>query len=343
MSSGGTSLLASQTKNAYIFLFSGNPLWYKTPGKLPFNPDSEFDDGFSTSDCENNHLVRFFIAMFYVVGVLLNAGLIYTDIAVIKELVRVKALKWNATTYSLFILLWTSFGLLCVDLIYLFNMWDADKTEFWYRTREMFFTYCIVVINIIVDFEVGVTWIDLYDRTNRMSKSTSKVLKGLRWGLRSVALALTLTFFFMAKSGGILNLLISALGPSVVGMIFVTIGGRLIARTLCPDKKDVANPNWKIAEAIRRAVKHAAGTHFLQMIGLVGMAVTGRHPQLGYLYGLFCALYFFSHAVRMWAWLHYLIYGMSRRLLECSFVSIQSLVLILLSIAHILLSLQRFA
>ena len=311
--------------------------------KLPFNPDSEFDDGFTTSDCKNNHLARFVVAMFYAVGVLLNAGFIYTDVAVIKELVRVKALKWNATTYSLFWLLYCSFGLFAVDLIYLFNTWDADKTEFWYRIRSIFFSYFLILPNVIIDFEVGVTWIDLYDRTNRMSKSTSKVLKGFRWSLRAVALGLTLAFYFMAKSGGMLNLLISALGPSVAGMIFVTIGGRLIVRTLCPDHKDVANPNWKVAEAIRRAVKQAAGAHFLEALALIGMAVTGRHPQLGYLYGLFCALYFFSYVFRMWGWLHYLIYGAYCFVLLdiLSFVSIIKGFILFSSLLHPVLSLTK--
>ena len=84
-----------------------NPLWFKYAGKLPFD-GAEFDDGFSTRDCLNHHPSRFFASMFYLAIVSSLVGFIYTNVTVIKELIRVKALKWNATAYSLSFLLWAS-------------------------------------------------------------------------------------------------------------------------------------------------------------------------------------------------------------------------------------------
>jgi hypothetical protein len=55
---------------------------------------------------------------------------IYTDIVVIMELKRVKALRRNASTYSLFFLIWASIGVFFVTLIYLTNEWGADPTEY---------------------------------------------------------------------------------------------------------------------------------------------------------------------------------------------------------------------
>ena len=88
----------------------------------------------------------------------------------------------------------------------------------------------------------------------------------------------------------------------------------MITKTLCPDKNDISNPNWKVASAIRRGVKHAIGSKILEVIGLLGMGLTGKHPVLGYTYGYFNLLYFWVFTLRMWGWLHYLIYGSRKHL-----------------------------
>mmetsp|Transcript_23657 Transcript_23657/g.37090 ORF Transcript_23657/g.37090 Transcript_23657/m.37090 type:complete len:329 (+) Transcript_23657:79-1065(+) len=263
-----------------------NPLWFKVPAPLPFD-DSEWDDGFTTNDCKNHHFARFIAGMFHFSGFLMTAAFIYTDVAVLRELKRSKALKWNATAYSLVFMLISASSLLCVDLMYMMDTWDADKTEFWYHNRRVLFVYVFMPFNVIIDFEIGVTWIDLYDRTNKMSKSSSYIIKSLRWILRIIAFILSFGFLLFVMTGGMMNLLVSALAPSVIGFFFVAIAGYLITKTLCPNKKDTANPNWKVASAISRGVKHTMGAKVLEIIALLGMGLTGKHPVLGYTYGFF--------------------------------------------------------
>jgi len=77
--------------------------------------------------------------MFHFSGFLMTAAFIYTDVAVLRELKRSKALKWNATAYSLVFMLISASSLLCVDLVYMMDTWDADKTEFWYHNRRVLF------------------------------------------------------------------------------------------------------------------------------------------------------------------------------------------------------------
>lgn len=103
-----------------------NPLWFKIPAPLPFD-DNEWDDGFQTHDCKNHHLSRFIAGMFFLSTLLMTAALVYTDIAVIRELKRSKVLKWNATAYSLVSILIGAVSVLLVDLIYLTNTWDGDR------------------------------------------------------------------------------------------------------------------------------------------------------------------------------------------------------------------------
>ncbi len=192
-----------------------NPLWFKIPAALPFD-DSEWDDGFTTSDCKNHHLARFIAGMFHFSAFVMTVAFIYTDVAVLRELKRSKALKWNATAYSLVFMLLSASSKVWVDLMYMLNTWDADKTEFWYHNRRLLFVYIMVPFNAIIDFEIGVTWIDLYDRTNKMSKSSSYIIKALRIFLRVIAFIISFGFLLFVMTGGMLNLLVAALAPSVV-------------------------------------------------------------------------------------------------------------------------------
>lgn len=147
-----------------------------------------------------------------------------------------------------------------------------------------------------------------------MSKSSSMGIKVFRWVLRVMALFLSVGAILYTASGGLLGLLWGNFGPSIVGCVFVLIGGNLIVHTLCPDKNDVANPNWKVAEAIRRAVKHSTGGRCMEMLGLIMMIYTGRHPLVGYTYAAGNITYFSGYTLRIWGWLHYIIYGSRKHL-----------------------------
>lgn len=239
---------------------------------------------------------------------------IYTDIVVIMELKRVKALRRNASTYSLFFLIWASIGVFFVTLIYLTNEWGADPTEYWYLSRTLLYSYCLMPANAIIDFEICVTWIDLYDRTSKMSKSSSRMIKVLRVFLRLIAFIMSVGFTWWVSKGGLIVLMTTALMPVFAGGFANLIGGYLITKTLCPDKKDVANPNWKVAEAIRRAVRHASGAKLMELISLLGMVATGRHPQLGYTYPWFRFLWHAGFVLGKFAWLQYIIYGSRKHL-----------------------------
>ena len=192
-----------------------NPLWFKIPGPLPFD-DSEWDDGFTTSDCKNHVFSRFIVGIFFVVGLLMSAAFIHTDIAVLRELKRAKALKWNATMYSLVYMLIASVSMFFVNLIYLTNTWDADRNEYWYHSRKIIFSYLLAPFIQVADFEIGVTWIDLYDRTNKMSKSSSRKIKALKIFMRTIALFFGFGFLILVMMGGITSFIFAAIFPSVV-------------------------------------------------------------------------------------------------------------------------------
>jgi hypothetical protein len=151
-----------------------------------------------------------------------------------------------------------------------------------------------------------------------MSKNSSKALGVFRWFLRFVAVCVALFCFFWPRYGGATGMLTSQMVSPILGGIVTVIGGYLITKTLCPNNKDVANPNWMIASSIRRAVVNGIICKFFEVFGLAGMNATLRHPQYGYAYGWFCTFYFFQHPIRMWNWLQYLIYGSRKHLKKYS-------------------------
>lgn len=157
-----------------------------------------------------------------------------------------------------------------------------------------------------------------FSRTNKMSKNSSTGLKVLRWVLRVIAIIAALVAFFYARQGGIAGLLVGQGIAPTIGVIITVIGGYLITKTLCPNVKDVANPNWMISTSIRRAVKNIIICKCFELVGLAGMFFTLRHPQTGYAYGWFNIVYFFTCGLRSWNWLQYLIYGSRKHLKKFS-------------------------
>ena len=103
-----------------------------------------------------------------------------------------------------------------VNLIYLSNTWDADRNEYWYHSRKIIFSYLLAPFIQVADFEIGVTWIDLYDRTNKMSKSSSRKIKALKIFMRTIALFFGFGFLILVMMGGITSFIFAAIFPSVV-------------------------------------------------------------------------------------------------------------------------------
>lgn len=288
-----------------------NPLFFNTPHKLPFD-DSEWDDGFDSADCASWNFPKFIIGAFHLYSTIWALASMHTNILVSTELYKNKALKMNATTYALF---FSFFGALSVGLVfcqYWLNTWDMEP-EYFYNRRG-YILLGMNLCNIPSDLEVGCTWIDLVDRTQKMSKSTSRSLKILRWTIRIIGLAVTGWLLQGIVSGSIGNLLVSAVYPNVYSGVFIAIAGFAIVRTICPNLKDTANPNWKVAQSIVRTTKFSVLGKCLELLGLFGMMLTAKRPYISYGYGIFNSLYFWGYLFRGWAYLSYIIAGNRKHL-----------------------------
>ena len=231
-------------------IFPGTPNWFKIQKDLPFD-DSEWSPPFTENSCESLHFMRAILFILYLVVFSSFAASAFTDFVVIRELVNVNAFKNNATGRSLVALGIISVGWMCSNLLYFANLVDLDKLEYWYSSRPVIYTYWTLPLGFLVDFEIGITWIDLYDRTNKMSKNSSQAVKILRIVTRLLSAVVIIIFFWLTGLGTQWGMIGTLIIPPVIGGIYVFVGSKLIVKTLCPDRKDTANPNWKVTEAIR--------------------------------------------------------------------------------------------
>ena len=288
-----------------------NPLFINTPRKLTFD-DSEWDDGYYSDDCASWSFVKFALGAIHLCCIVWGLACMHTNILVSVELFKNKALKMNATTFALFFSFFGAFFNTLTWITYWTNTWDMEP-EYWYNRRAYFFLG-ITGCYISSDAEIGCTWIDLVDRTKKMSKSTSRSMKLLRWTVRTIGIGLSFYFVYGVLSGNIKSLLIVAAYPAEFTMVLYAIAGFLIVRTICPNLKDTSNPNWKVAQSIVRTTKYSILGKMIEVLGLYGMLATGKHPVLGYAYGFFNVLFFWGYLFRMWAYISYIIAGNRKHL-----------------------------
>jgi hypothetical protein len=291
---------------------SCNPLFMNTPKLLPFD-DSEWDDGFDSSDCTSWSFAKFAVGAYHFYCVIWSLALLHTDVLVFIELYRQKALKWNATTYALFFTFIGGISQLITFLIYFLASWDLEP-EYFYNRRWMSFLLMMCLSQAIVDMEIGVTWIDFVDRTHKMSKSSSKALKILLVTMRTIGLGMAGMNFYGITSGKIGSLLqLVAIQTSVTASV-LGVAGFMIVRTICPNLSDTANPNWKVAKSIQRTATYGILGKVIQFVGLLGMLFTNKNPTLSYTYGWFNALCFWGLNFTLWAYMGYIIAGNRKHL-----------------------------
>lgn len=288
-----------------------NPLFLNTPHNLPFD-DSEWDDGFDSSDCASWNFAKFIIGAFHLCATLWALAGIHTNVLVSTELFKNKALKMNATTYALIFSFFGFIAVGCSHLQYWLNTWDMEPEYFYNRRAYIFLGLNACAIP--ADTEIGCTWIDLVDRTQKMSKSTSRNLKILRTVISILGVAISAIFIHGILSGSIKSLLVQAVYPTVFSMAFIIVAGFLIVRTICPNLKDSSNPNWKVAQSIVRTTKHSVMGKCSELIGLFGMMNTAKRPHLAYAYAIMNFFYFFGYLFRVWSYISYIITGNRKHL-----------------------------
>jgi hypothetical protein len=127
--------------------------------------------------------------------------------------------------------------------------WIWDNTRSTYSALEANFGF-------FFRYEILCAWIDLFEKSIKMSKNTSTAMKVLKILTRTLGL-LTLTLNLMMHLDAFADKY-AKFNQLTVNIQVPFLGGTclflapVLVRMLCKDMRDVTHPNWKAAAAIRR-------------------------------------------------------------------------------------------
>jgi hypothetical protein len=240
--------------------------------KPPVNNGLELAPPLTMHDCElvplAGHVAVFYWFCFGLVGLRFMIGSMMVALKVFKK----GAAKFTSSYIGLVSIALHELGITLRGLGFVIYrlQWDPSSI-FWDWVRPV---YGLLETNFgyFLRYEILCTWVDLLEKSVKLSKNTSAAMKVLRIMTRTVGIA-TLGFTLMtnipALRGSVsfktatelmVNLQVPFLGGTCLFLAPVLV------RILCKDMRDVTHPNWKAAAAIRRA---AIG-EILQQIFLPG-------------------------------------------------------------------------
>lgn len=227
-------------------------------------------------------------------------------------------LKANSSSLALCLFIGVAVGEVLRHFIWTFNRagWDPD----WHFNDALYSLsdYLANQFSPWMCLECICTWFDLYQKSTSMSKRSTLLIRVLRWVLRLFALTQALVFFMIYQGSFAVGSTVYATMNNVSLWCLITctaLCGPLISRVLCKDMKDVTNPNWKAAAAIRTTgitylvclIMFWAAVQLLIKTGLFAdQALTLNNTTIIGSFGV--------HLVNHWGWFHYLLFAHRRYL-----------------------------
>ena len=177
------------------------------------------------------------------------------------------AAKLNSSYIGLISFAFHTFGTFQRGLAFMLYRGQFDPTSWFWDTNRPLHSFFETSFGYFYRYEILCSWIDLLDKSVKMSKNTSALMKVIRTFTRLVGIA-TLVFatllelqFMKGNWVSMNNFMVSMQQPFIGGTcLFIA---PLLVRLLCKDMRDVTHPNWKAAAAIRRT---AIGEILFQVI-----------------------------------------------------------------------------
>lgn len=195
--------------------------------------------------------------------------------------------------------------------------WDRD--EFFRTTVYYPFDNLAAAALLLMMFESTCTWFDLWQKSIKMSKTSSKTITVFRnllrlYGVLNVAMFICASYGLVP--GNTVALLRAAQNAGQYGLFAMNaVIAPLLSRVLCKNMKDVTNPNWKAASAIRITATHGAVIAIAFNIGFQLIFNFGLFTfQAQHMNYSFIQMMFLYSAVNLWAWYQYLQFAHRRHL-----------------------------
>ena len=266
------------------------------------------------SDCVGLGWVNIPAAGLFLFCVCVYLTIVTGSISMLKSVISKGGFKPNSSCIALVsIIIADTFAAIKVGN-YFANRALLDNNWYWYDhivvgfvTADTFDTIFTVLMNI----EVYATWIDLLQKSVTMSKRTSLSMHILRSLLRAFAIGVSLLFMFQYW-----GLIPGGFGSNTQKILndicqYTTIvfscAGPLFGRVLCKNMKDVTNPNWKAASAIRLTGVYSIICTLSFNVSFNFLIMTGIWTHKGQFVGQTAMnTLVMSHAVHAWAIYQYL-------------------------------------
>mmetsp|Transcript_19913 Transcript_19913/g.29836 ORF Transcript_19913/g.29836 Transcript_19913/m.29836 type:complete len:319 (-) Transcript_19913:188-1144(-) len=248
--------------------------------------------------------------------------MIVVGCSMMRAIYRGGGLKWNSSCVALVLCILANIGGCGRSVFYGYSRMNWDKNWIVFDRTYLITDFMESSFTPWMTFECSCTWFDLWQKSVTMSKKSNSIITVIRSFLRFYALAVALisvmgtitiipglTFIFLSPYINTLN----------QGMIIFTCGilSPLIARVLCKNMKEVTNPNWKAASAIRNSGLTGVLVpfffniqfRFLLWSGLwTNQAIQLNHTSIFSLVGL--------HMTLMFVWFQYLQFAHRRYLTD---------------------------
>ena len=272
----------------------------------------------SRTDCKAYHPHALPSALWHVMITILHIRVAIGAALLMQRVFKNGGAKWNTSYISLLMLSLAAIGDGGRSFSYVLSrypMFDKDW-KLMHITGKWFVVVCDSV-SFSFRYEIITTWFDLYQKSVKMTKRSSIAVIAARILFRLLAL-FSFVFSVLVASGYIKrevkdSMIAYGMGPIILVTCWVI--GPLLIRLLCKDMRDVTNPNWKAASAIRRIAYFEPLTH---MATIAGVTVSNRTLPFTHMAGIH-AMAVLMPMMAFWItslgeWLSYLIFAHRRYL-----------------------------
>ena len=285
----------------------------------PVEPGSEIARLPHKSDCVGIGPVNFFFTLYQFFIAVVCLIVAYGSLKMIIILIKKKVFKGNSSCIGLIASFICALGSGLRSLIHVLYHASLDPNELFRTLFHVQIDSIAAIAICFLVFESSCTWFDLWQKSIKMSKRSSKAITVFRTFLRIYGLLNTAMFVFALYGlvPGNAQVVWKIAQNTGQYSLFVAnaVIGPLLARVLCKNMKDITNPNWKAASAIRITAMHGAAVSIafnisVQLIFKFGLFTN----QAQHMNESFLTFMFLINAVNLWAWYQYLQFAHRRDL-----------------------------
>lgn len=288
---------------------------------------SELAPPLTKDDCELIPGVGWYAVLFWVTWTLVGFRFLTKGLMALVKITRKGELRLNSSCIALVSLIIHEIGIIIRGSCYATYRMSWDPKSYWFQFAHNFFPFFETPFGYLFRYETVCIWLDLLQKSIKMSKQSSNALKVVRSATRVFGIFTLVIIIFTNMPGSSVSEQLGATWYAKLKTFTVNaqapfLGGvcaflaPILVRIMCKDMRDVTHPNWKPAAAVRRT----AFAEVLQQIFLPGannilmgrsMSIWAATPNYG---EVLVQIMFYYVAYSDAEWLAYLLFAHRKHL-----------------------------